>query len=186
MITDKPQTIRIISNILRLRPKYLSAVSLVIIIVIVICVIQYSVKFITYYVLRVVYLQNMNSNKRKGGAARLRDKNKILLLSLADSNKKLDSFFTTLSNKVSYPTSLYYPGSRTINLFIGCNKKFIYVSCKILYKSIAGYLVYLVLFSNVKLHLHQIYVKKCGNSLIIDGTTQGRIQSLNLGRGKIM
>lgn len=84
---------------------YLSAVSLAIIIIIVICVIQYSVKFIIDYVLRVVYLQNMNSNKRKGGAAHLRDKNKKLLLSLADSNKKLDSFFTILSNKVSYATS---------------------------------------------------------------------------------
>jgi hypothetical protein len=39
-------------------------------------------------------------NKRKGGAARLREKNKKLLLSLANSNMKVDSVFIQ-SSKVS-------------------------------------------------------------------------------------
>jgi len=41
-------------------------------------------------------------NERKGGAARLREKNKTQLLSLASSNMKVDTLFKMQSGKVSY------------------------------------------------------------------------------------
>lgn len=40
-------------------------------------------------------------NKRKGGAARLREKNKKQLLSLVNSNMKVDMLFKMQSSKVS-------------------------------------------------------------------------------------
>jgi len=43
----------------------------------------------------------MNLNKRSGGAARLREKNKKILFSLADSNEKIDKYFRSQSNRVS-------------------------------------------------------------------------------------